>query len=125
MELTQDILRSLLRYNPTTGEFTWLASQYRIKAGDVAGSKRTDGYIAIGVGGKLYKAHRLAFLYMEGEFPKDQVDHLNGIKIDNSWANLRKCTPIENMNNPVTVGKMKELAIQQWCIKRTLSTFVF
>lgn len=60
---------------------------------------KKKGYIAIKVNGKTYKAHRLAWLYVYGVFPKEQTDHLNGIKSDNSIKNLREATASENMLN--------------------------
>ena len=58
-----------------------------------------DGYIRIKVNGKLYRAHRLAFLYMTGSTPLDCTDHINGIKNDNRWCNLREATKQENRHN--------------------------
>jgi hypothetical protein len=100
--LTQERLKELFSYSPNTGEFT------RIKAiaapnatlGTIAGSlDKYDGYIKIKVDGIKYKAHRLAFLYMEGAFPPKCVDHINGIRSNNSWYNLRKATYSENAQN--------------------------
>jgi hypothetical protein len=108
MELTQNRLQELLEYNPLTGVFTRRVNSGHAKAGAVAGTKHIDGYIMVGVGGDKYFAHRLAFLYMTGEWPISGVDHRNTIKSDNSWGNLRDCTQRENMNNPIT--KMNHVA---------------
>lgn len=98
--LTQSRLNELLHYDPDTGVFTWLAAVARsVKIGDVAGWAEDDGYLRISVGGKQYLAHRLAFLYMTGDWPKDQVDHRNGIRDDNRWDNLREATHAENGQN--------------------------
>jgi hypothetical protein len=100
MELTQERLRKLFDYNPTTGQFKRLVTVSGLaKAGMIAGTKTYDGYLQIGIDGKAYKAHRLAFLYMVGRFPRDQVDHKNGVRNDNSWANLRECSVFENHQN--------------------------
>lgn len=48
---------------------------------------------------QFYKAHRLAFLYMEGSFPRSDVDHINREPSDNRWANLRRATRSENNRN--------------------------
>jgi hypothetical protein len=63
-----------------------------------------NGYITIGFKYKHYLAHRLAFLYMTGQWPKEQLDHINGIRDDNKWANLREATPGQNSTNRVSKG---------------------
>jgi len=103
MELTQDRLKELLIYCTLTGRFMWKVSRGNKKVGSVAGTN-TDNYIIICIDGEAYLAHRLAFLCMEGEFPPNDVDHINRLTRDNSWQNLRKCTRSENMNNPNTVS---------------------
>lgn len=97
--LTQSELKKCLHYNPDTGIFTWLVSRGRVKTDDIAGGLRRDCYIHIRVFGKKYLAHRLAFLYMEGGFPKNDTDHINQIRNDNRWANLRYATNSENHRN--------------------------
>ena len=98
--LTQAKLKELLHYEPETGVFTWIEStSSRIKIGDIAGNKGVDGYIDIRIYGKLLRAHRLAYLYMTGEWPANHVDHINGIKHCNIWTNLRECTQSQNLLN--------------------------
>jgi hypothetical protein len=58
-----------------------------------------NGYIRIGINNKLYVAHRLAWLYVHGEFPESEIDHINGDRADNRILNLRKATPAENSQN--------------------------
>lgn len=89
-----------MHYNPETGVFTWrIKKSGNTKAGCVAGSLRTIGYITIHVDNIDYKAHRLAFLYMEGYFPELFLDHINRIKNDNRWDNLREVSPSCNQRN--------------------------
>jgi hypothetical protein len=98
--LTQNELKLLLHYDPDTGFFTRLKT---VSSNAVFGSKagwiNDEGYICIGIKGKAYKAHRLAFLYMTGAFPKNDCDHINMIKSDNRWINLRESTKSENRCN--------------------------
>lgn len=98
--LTQLALKKVICYDPDTGIFTWRVTRPGAIAGRVAGCERTGtGYIRIRVDYKLYQAHRLAVLYMEGVWPEHEVDHINGIKTDNAWDNIRKCTQSENLKN--------------------------
>ncbi len=98
--LTVEVLRRELLYCQENGKF------YRRKTvssnatiGSVAGSRSQKGYIYIRVLGPSYRAHRLAFLYVTGNWPEAQVDHINGKRDDNRWANLRHATSIGNAAN--------------------------
>jgi len=98
--ITQERLKELLHYDHDTGVFTRIYStSKRIKVGDVAGSLDKKGYIVIGINGKIYKSHRLAWLYVYGTWPKEFIDHVNGIRNDNRIVNLREATWTENMRN--------------------------
>jgi hypothetical protein len=98
--ITQRRLKDLLQYDPETGVFIRRRSCGGFLEGTVAGSTSSYyGYIHISIDKKVYKAHRLAFLYMEGRFPEGEVDHKNGIRSDNSWNNLRECSRTENSKN--------------------------
>ena len=90
----------MLHYNPLTGIFTWTNSPSNcVKNGTMCTSITDKGYIRIGAKGRGYLAHRLAFLYMTGSFPKNQADHINHIRDDNRWCNLRDVTNMENQQN--------------------------
>lgn len=82
-----------LNYHPDTGVFTW------VRSGKVAGSLRPSGYIAINLNKKLYQAHRLAWLYVYGSWPKTHIDHINCDRQDNRIVNLRDATPSQNIAN--------------------------
>lgn len=100
MTITPTKLRDLLDYQPLTGLFAWREDRAPdIKAGDVAGTWRSDGYIAIRIEGRKYQAHRLAWLYLHGSFPAAQIDHINGAKWDNRIENLRVATNAQNCRN--------------------------
>ena len=97
----QEQLRKLLHYDPDTGVFTRLVrTSSRVNIGDIAGSKHVEGYWTISVEGRQQLAHRLAFLYMTGELPA-LVDHINGVRTDNRWANLREASFTANAENRV------------------------
>jgi hypothetical protein len=103
MLITCERLKELLNYDPESGLFTRLTSNYRWKAGCVVGSfdrskSSTAGYVKVFVDGKRYKAHRLAWLYMTGEWPED-IDHTNHVRHDNRWCNLRSVDQSENTKN--------------------------
>jgi len=99
IELNQERLKELLQYDPETGIFTNLTQRGKVKKGAIAGSKYSNGYIYIGINRKRYRAHRLAWLYVYGEFPANQIDHINEIKDDNRIVNLRVATNLENQHN--------------------------
>lgn len=98
MTLTQSRLKELLHYDPKTGVFIWKISRGKRKAGSVAGGFSSYGYVEIRIDTVSYKAHRLAFLFVTGEIPVE-VDHINGVRTDNKWVNLRSCTTGENKQN--------------------------
>ena len=99
-ELTQEILKQLLDYNPETGVFTRkVRTSNRIKAGDVAGTPNGKGYLQVRLLGRLHKLHRLAWLYVTGEWPTVMIDHENGTRSDNRFSNLRDATRGENIQN--------------------------
>jgi hypothetical protein len=97
--LTQIRLKEVLNYDPETGIFTRLNSGHGVSCGDIAGTFDDDGYVNIKIDGKSHRAHRLAFMWMAGSFPPDEVDHINRIRDDNRWCNLRNVTHRENCQN--------------------------
>jgi len=87
--ITQEQLKLRLTYDPDTGTFTNNVAHQAKKVGSVAGRINHDGYVQIMVHGKRYLGHRLAWLYVNGNFPESQIDHINRNKSDNRIANLR------------------------------------
>lgn len=110
--LTQAILKELLHYDPDTGDFTWLPRTFGTHgytdrgvrgfnarhAGNVAGAMSDKGYLRAQLFGKIIPLHRLAWLYVHGEWP-EQIDHINHQRSDNRIANLRDITQAANCRN--------------------------
>jgi len=97
--ITQKELKEALNYNPNTGIFTRKYNNASFKIGSEVSTKHSKGYITTQINGKQYLAHRLAWLYMTGEFPKFQIDHKDQIKHNNKWKNLREVNNQENHKN--------------------------
>lgn len=99
-QLTAEKLKETLHYNPETGVFTWAKSVgQRAQIGRVAGSKAPSGYIKLCVSGKIYSAHRLAWLYMTGNWPENEIDHVDNNPSNNVFSNLRAATKSQNAQN--------------------------
>lgn len=92
-------LRRLLSYDPQSGEFHRTTRNQAVKIGMKAGCRNVLGYWQIRVSGPIYLAHRLAWLYVHGEWPIDQIDHIDGDRCNNRIANLRQCSNLENGQN--------------------------
>ena len=111
--ITQALLKEFLHYDPLTGHFSWVKRSGRGQSpiGSRAGWLSNTGYTVIEFKQKNYAAHRLAFLYMLGKFPPHEVDHQNGVKLDNRWENLRAATRAQNNQNRRTVSKRNPVGI--------------
>jgi hypothetical protein len=100
--ITQSELKELLEYDPNTGIFTWKVNRGTARIGNNIKCVDNKGYIVVRINSKNYNIHRLAFLYMTGEWPKEQVDHISGDRSDNRWSNLRDVSCRDNACNQHT-----------------------
>lgn len=96
-----DFVRHLLHYDPLTGVWSWMnpLPRSKMKRGDVAGRIMSNGRRQIRVAGCFFYSSRLAWLYMTGKWPEDQIDHKNRIKDDDRWENLREASQSQNSFN--------------------------
>jgi len=97
--ITVERVRELLDYDPETGVLTWKLSRGSVRAGKIAGSIDYKGYRTIQVDGINYRSHRLAWVYVYGYWPPEQLDHINGVRIDNRIKNLRPVNQSESSRN--------------------------
>jgi hypothetical protein len=100
-DLTHEELRMRLQYDPTTGEFKRLSQRRGSHARFENPCSLRDGYYRICVNGKVYSAHRLAWFYMTGAWPPlgTEIDHIDRVKTNNAWSNLRLSTRQQNAAN--------------------------
>jgi hypothetical protein len=86
----------------------------RWRAGSVAGTPDRKGHLQIQIEGQIYRSHRLAWLWMTGEWPNGVIDHIDGVRHNNAWANLRDATVsvnTQNMRNPMRHGTSGYLGV--------------
>lgn len=126
LTVTAEELRAILEYDPATGAWTNRVHRgQRAVAGSPAGAwDRRDGYLRISIDQIKYLAHRLAWLYMTGEWPAQLIDHENTDRGDNRWANLRQATHAINSQNlhrarkdnkSGTLGVVRQRSTHRWC----------
>lgn len=120
--LAHDELMSLLVYDPGTGLFRWrrLLGKSSRKIGGIAGCLNGSGYHVIGIRKTSYRAHRLAWLYVTGNWPTNEIDHINGIRNDNRFCNLREATSAQNKWNNDGLGYYFSKSRLKWCAQITI-----
>lgn len=110
MTITADHIRDILNYDPSSGVFVWEKNHRRPDlVGTKAGSKHSRGYISIAINNRKILAHRIAWLYMTGKWPKFHIDHINGIKTDNRFENLRDVPRTINLQNIKVATKRNKI----------------
>jgi hypothetical protein len=107
--ITQQEVKDLFDYDPDTGVCTWKVLRYKAGPGEPIDERyrQKSGYIVIGIKGSAYNLHRLIWLWVKGEMPKNEIDHINGNIVDNRWLNLREVTRQENAFNRKTRSDKK------------------
>lgn len=106
IELTAEWLREHMVYVPETGTFMWKVRGRGRTVGKVLGKPGALGYVQIKVNNTVYYAHRLAWLYVHGEWPAGLLDHKDSVKTNNAIANLRPATSAQNSARRKTVRKL-------------------
>ena len=113
--VTQELLKKRFHYDPETGIFTRLIKVANCAdIGILNGSPHRKGYRQTRIFKKSYLLHRLAWMYMTGEWPKHNIDHINGIPYDNRWNNLRDIpngVNRQNMKKPMVTNKSGLLGV--------------
>ena len=99
IDITLNDLKKYLNYDPISGYFSRKISRGKWKAGEIVGCIDKEGYRIINVNYRDYRASRLAWFYMTGFWPKNQIDHKDRNTDNNSWGNLREATNTENSIN--------------------------
>lgn len=98
--MIEDLIEECLSYNPTTGDLVWIKSlSNRAPVGTIVSGRSPSGYLRVRIGGELIFAHRVAWFLAKREWPKGQIDHINGQPWDNRLENLRNCNEAENSAN--------------------------
>jgi hypothetical protein len=97
--LTQERLREIMNYSPDSGVFTWKERKKGRRFHKAVGSPNAGGYLCVLIDYKSYRLNRLAWFYMTGQWPQEEVDHKNGDRIDNRWKNLREASRLMNLEN--------------------------
>ena len=112
---TADQINEVLAYEGLSGKFTWrVRTSSKAGVGETAGTRLADGYIAIRYQGKAYKAHVLAFLVMTGSWPETgtDIDHVDRVRDNNKWSNLRPLTRLQNVQNQIPVRRLSSSGIR-------------
>lgn len=101
-----DLMRERLSYDPDTGALTYSnKAKGNKRAGDKVGCLDRHGYIKVMFQGKMYYAHRMVWMMINGRLPNGLIDHINGNKVDNRIDNLRESSKSQN-------GANSELALR-------------
>lgn len=102
-KISADYVRRLFDYRPETGLFYWREQRsWKTPSGSTAGNVARDGYVRVKIDSQPVLAHRLAWLYMTGAWPADEIDHRDLCRTNNRWENLRVASHGQNQSNTRT-----------------------
>lgn len=122
--INQEEIKKLLNYDKETGIFTWKEKRnWRANKGDIAGSINHSGYINIKINGKLFKAHRLAWIYVYGYWPIVDIDHIDHIKTNNKISNLRDVSTSINMQNQNCASSISTTGLLGVCFHKATNKY--
>lgn len=119
-DLSAADVRALLDYDPETGRFVWRMRPGGTRSdnvfntkfgGKAAGHIRENGYLQLLIKGRIYVGHRVAWVWMTGKWPTEEIDHINMDRGDNRFCNLRESTKAENLRN-TTVRKNSKTGLK-------------
>ena len=124
--LTHSELLALVTYDPETGEFYARHNRGKWVAGSRIGTTRKTGYRQLCLYGQIYLAHRVAWLYVHGQWPVAGLDHVNRVRGDNRICNLREATQAQNHENRGGVrGYVRSAAkAERWVARITVSKVI-
>ncbi len=104
-KLMLDRAKQAIHYDPETGRLTWLVDEGKRRVGKEAGGSLMKGYKRLRIDKEQYSHHQVAWLLVTGEWPASSIDHINRIKTDNRWDNLRLATQSQNNANRLPLSK--------------------
>jgi hypothetical protein len=117
--VTSDYVRKIFTYDTSDGYLRWKISKQRIIKGNIAGYvNKSDGYRYIGIDHCEFLASRIVWLWMTGEWPRCQIDHIDGIRDNNKWSNLREATNSQNNMNRRSLAKNNTTGVKGVDIRR-------
>ncbi len=99
LTLDVSLLRKLFKYNKRTGVLSWRKRDRNLTGVEAGGIDRRIGYRRVNIKHRLYLAHRIILAIVNGSWPSEQVDHINGNRSDNRLSNLRTVSRDENLLN--------------------------